>query len=112
MNGNDPSVISKDVSINGRITGDKSLSVEGRLEGQVSLGNELHVLETGEVEAEIEADTITIEGVLDGDVVARQIVRLVSGCRVTGNIQTPRIEIDENADFKGNIDMDVSVESE
>ena len=59
--------------------------------------------------AEIDADSVTVEGTLDGDIVAQETVRLMPGCEVTGNIRAPRINIEEGAMFKGNIDMDVDL---
>ena len=97
------------ISINGRLTGDEEVTVEGRVEGTVSLDSHLVVAEDGTVVAEIDVDSITVQGTLDGDIVARDTVRLTPGCNVTGNIRAPRINIEEGAMFKGNIDMDVEL---
>lgn len=97
------------ITINGRLTGDEDVTVEGRVEGTVSLDSHLLVAEDGTVVAEIDVDSITVEGTLDGDIVASDTVRLAPGCNVTGNIRAPRINIEEGALFKGNIDMDVDM---
>ena len=97
------------ISVNGRLTGDEEVTVVGRVEGTVALDSHLMVAEDGTVVAEIDADSVTIEGTLDGDVVAQDTVRLMPGCNVTGNIRAPRINIEEGAMFKGNIDMDVEL---
>lgn len=102
-------LISSQTEINGRVTGDQQLAVEGTVEGAISLDNKLSVRESGEIIAEIEAHSVVVEGIVDGDIVADDLVVLVAGCEVTGNIRTPRIEIEEEAEFKGNIDMDVSL---
>ena len=97
------------IAINGRLTGDQEVTVEGRVEGTVALDSHLVVAEQGEVVAEVEVDSITVEGTLDGDIVAEDTVRLMPDCNVTGNIRAPRINIEEGAMFKGNIDMDVEL---
>lgn len=97
------------ITVNGRLTGSEDVTVVGRVEGTVALDSQLMVAEDGEVVAEVEADTVTIEGTLDGDIVADDTVRLMPGCQVTGNIRAPRINIEEGALFKGNIDMDVEM---
>ena len=97
------------ITVNGRLTGSEDVTVVGRVEGTVALDSQLVVAEDGEVVAEVEADTVTIEGTLDGDIVADDTVRLMPGCQVTGNIRAPRINIEEGALFKGNIDMDVEM---
>ena len=97
------------ITVNGRLTGDEDVTVEGRVDGTVALNSHLVVAEDGEVVAEVDCDSVTIEGTLDGDVVAQDTVRLMPGCNVTGNIRAPRINIEEGALFKGNIDMDVDL---
>lgn len=97
------------ITVDGRLTGDADVRVEGRVEGTVSLNSHLTIADDGTVVAEIDAESVTIEGTLDGDIVAQETVRLAPGCNVTGNIQAPRINIEEGAQFKGNIDMDVDL---
>lgn len=95
------------VSINGRLTGSTEVNVFGRVEGNIILENHLLVEQGGEVVAQVEAQTMTVRGMLNGDVVAHDVVTLATGSVVTGNIRAPRIIIEEGARFKGNIDMDV-----
>ena len=97
------------VAVNGRLTGNEAVTVFGRIEGTIVLENHLQVAQGGEVVAQVEATTITVEGALNGDVVAHELVTLAASSVVTGNIRAPRIVIEEGARFKGNIDMDVAV---
>ncbi len=97
------------ITVNGRLTGDEEVTVEGRVEGTVALDSRLVVSGDGTVVAEVDADSVTVEGTLDGDIVAQDTVRLLPGCQVTGNIRAPTINIEEGAMFKGNIDMDVEI---
>ncbi len=96
------------VAVSGRLTGNEGVTVFGRVEGTIVLENHLLVAQGGEVVAEVEATTLTVEGTLNGDVVAHELVTLAAGSTVTGNIRAPRIVIEEGARFKGNIDMDVA----
>lgn len=95
------------VSVNGRLTGNAGVNVLGRIEGSIILESHLQVEQGGEVVAQVEAKTLTVHGMLNGDVVAHEVVTLATGSVVTGNIRAPRIIIEEGARFKGNIDMDV-----
>lgn len=99
--------IGEGVLVNGRLTGDEEVTVHGRMEGAIHLGNHLLVAKEGVVVADVEANTLTVLGHLNGEVVVHDIVTLKSGSVVTGNIRTPRIIIEEGARFKGNVDMDV-----
>lgn len=109
MASSDNCLIGPGITVNGRLTGDADVSVEGRVEGTVSLNSHLAVAEEGTVVAEIDVDSITVEGTVDGDIVAQETVRLAPGCNVTGNVRAPRVNIEEGAKFKGNIDMDVDL---
>jgi cytoskeletal protein CcmA (bactofilin family) len=102
-------LISADTVINGRISGDEDVTVEGTVEGTISLESELIVADGGSVVADVEVETATVRGRLDGEIVVRGAITLEPGCRVTGNIRSPRVIIEEGARFKGNIDMDVEM---
>ena len=97
------------IVVNGRLTGDEEVAVFGRIEGTITLSNRLVVEDGGVVVADIEAEAISIHGELNGNVVAKDVVTLHSGCIVTGNLRAPRVLIEEGARFKGNIDMDVDL---
>ncbi len=105
----DSCTIGAQITINGRLTGDEEVTVQGTIEGTIALNNRLSVDEGGRVVADVEADSVSVRGYLEGDVVARDIVQLLAGSTVTGNIRAPRINIEEGARFRGNIDMDVSL---
>jgi cytoskeletal protein CcmA (bactofilin family) len=105
----DSCTIGPQITINGRLTGQEEVCVQGTLEGTVALDNRLVVDEGGRVVADVEADAVSVRGYLEGEIVARQVVQLLAGSTVTGNIRAPRINIEEGARFRGNIDMDVSM---
>jgi cytoskeletal protein CcmA (bactofilin family) len=83
--------------------------VSGRIEGTVALEDELVIASDGVVVADVEAESVSVEGTLEGTVVARDTVRLCAGCAVTGDVRSPRVIIEEGARFKGNVDMDVQL---
>ncbi|MFB6264962.1 MAG: polymer-forming cytoskeletal protein [Bradymonadaceae bacterium] len=97
------------VAVDGRITGDADVTVEGQVEGTVELDGELIVAPDGEVFADVEVESATVEGRLDGDLLARDTVQLREGANVTGTIRTPRLDVEEGARVEGNIDMDVEL---
>lgn len=105
-----PCTIGPGIAVNGRLSGDGEVIVYGTVEGNVVLEQTLTVEEGGRVVADIDVASIIIRGEVEGEVVARERVELVEGCLVTGNLRAPRIVIAEGARFKGNIDMDVTVD--
>lgn len=101
--------IGPDIKITGRLSGDEDVNVQGTVEGTISLNSRLSIEKDGRVVADVEVDSIAVHGYLEGEVVARELVQLLPGCTVTGNIRAPRIKIEDGARFRGNIDMDVAM---
>jgi len=97
------------IVVNGRIIGDEEVTVIGRVEGTIALSHNVVIEDAGTVVADLEVQAISVRGTLEGNVVARDVVTLHSGCTVTGNLRAPRVVIEEGARFKGNVDMDVDV---
>lgn len=99
-------LIGSAIKIDGTISGEENLTIEGAVKGAVNLpGHEVLVGKSGQVAANINAATVSIEGTVKGDIVGGKRVVLTPDGRVEGNISSPRINLQEGAKFKGSIDM-------
>jgi cytoskeletal protein CcmA (bactofilin family) len=92
------------------ITGESSfktmLRVDGRFSGKInSTGGTLIVGSGGQVDANIEVSVATIHGVVNGDIVATDRVELGRAAKLTGNITTPTLVIEQGAVFEGSCKM-------
>lgn len=101
------SYIGRNIVIEGEITGDEELTLEGTVRGKIAVKAALLVGKTGSVEAEIEAKKVDLYGTVEGNLTADERVELKQGCRMMGNITSPRVLISDGAVFKGKIDMEV-----
>src|SRR5688572_23510491 len=82
------------------------LRVDGHLTGTVtSDGGTLIVGTNGQVDANISVGVATVNGVINGDVIATEKIQLGRTARVMGNIATPRLVIEEGAIFEGGCNM-------
>ena len=82
------------------------LRVDGHLTGTVtSDGGTLIVGTNGQVDANVSVGVATVNGVVNGDVIASEKVQLGRTARVVGNIATPRLVIEEGAVFEGGCSM-------
>ncbi|HVF30826.1 MAG TPA: polymer-forming cytoskeletal protein [Pyrinomonadaceae bacterium] len=82
------------------------LRVDGHLTGTVtSDGGTLIVGTNGQVDANVSVGVATVNGVINGDVIASDKVQLGRTARVMGNIATPRLVIEEGAVFEGGCTM-------
>ncbi len=97
-------VIGKTAQIRGRISGDGDLRVEGTVHGDVAVRGEMVVADEGEVSADVQAKSVIVEGVLEGDIHADAGITIRAGARVKGTIVGNRIAIDEGAIVSGRID--------
>ena len=88
------------------------LRVDGHLTGRVtSESGTLIIGSTGRVDANILVAAAMINGTVNGDIIASEKVELGRTARVVGNIQTPRIVIEDGAIFEGNCTMVKSKEA-
>ncbi|MBX3292951.1 MAG: polymer-forming cytoskeletal protein [Acidobacteria bacterium] len=78
------------------------LRVDGHLVGSVSSGSGTLIVGTnGQVDANVMVSSAMVNGVVNGDIIATERVQLGRTAKVVGNIQTPRIIIEEGAVFEG-----------
>ena len=92
------------------LTGDTNfqmmLRVDGHLQGTItSDSGTLLVGTTGQVDANVAVASATINGTVNGDILATEKIHLGRTAKVVGNIQTPRIVIEEGAVIEGGISM-------
>jgi cytoskeletal protein CcmA (bactofilin family) len=103
---NSVSTISAGLKIRGDISGDCHLIVEGETHGKIHLANgRVTVGASGRVNADIVAPEIVIEGSVQGNLQARDNVRMGSASHVQGSVLSPRIRIEDGARFRGKVEM-------
>ena len=82
------------------------LRVDGHLTGTVtSDGGTLIVGTNGQVDANVSVGVATINGTVNGDVIASEKIQLGRTAKVMGNVATPRLVIEEGAVFEGGCSM-------
>jgi len=82
------------------------LRVDGQLTGKVaSEDGTLLVGSTGQVDADITVSGAVINGTVNGDIIATSKLELGRTARVVGNIQAPRLIIEDGAILEGSCSM-------
>ena len=82
------------------------MRVDGHLSGRItSTSGTLIVGANGKVDANIEVAVATIQGTVNGDIIASQRLEIGRAGRVNGNIQTPSLIIEQGALFEGSCKM-------
>jgi cytoskeletal protein CcmA (bactofilin family) len=99
-------VIGKSVQIRGEVNGSEDLIVDGVVEGTITLSDSrLTIGQTAKVSANVSARDVVVVGTLLGDVRASGKVELRQGSTLTGDLTAARLSIEENANFKGKVDL-------
>jgi cytoskeletal protein CcmA (bactofilin family) len=92
------------------LTGDTNfhmmLRVDGHLTGTItSDGGTLIVGTQGQVDANISVSTAMVNGTVNGDIFATEKIQLGRTARVVGNIQSPRVVLEDGALLEGSCSM-------
>lgn len=93
--------------IKGELTGNEDLTIDGRVEGRIDLKqHRLTIGPGGKITADIQAKYVTIQGEVQGNITAQEMVEIQPGGKLRGDIITPRVSIMDGAFFKGSVEME------
>lgn len=105
------SVIGQTLVFKGDLSAEEDLLIQGRVFGTIMHNAQnLTIGAHGNVEADIVAQHVIIQGNVRGEVRASESITVEASARVEGNLYAPRIGLKEGAKFKGSIDMGESWE--
>lgn len=102
----DKTVLGPTLEVEGEIEGDEDLVIQGRVQGKIVSRKSLTVDSSGNVEATVTTNSMTVSGKLSGNVQASDKVELQKDGKMIGDIKAPRVIIADGAKFKGHIEMD------
>jgi cytoskeletal protein CcmA (bactofilin family) len=98
--------IGKTIVICGEVKGNEDLVVDGRVEGTISLSeSRLTIGPNAQVAADLSARDVLVLGHVKGNVVPSGRVELRAGCVVEGDIRALRLAVEDNAIFRGKVDL-------
>jgi cytoskeletal protein CcmA (bactofilin family) len=96
-----PTIIGHGAFFEGNITSASGLRIEGRVRGKVKCDHSVVVGHTAKVEAEIESQSVLIDGEVIGNVTAKDQIEITQRGRLRGDIQTPKLVTEPGAHFDG-----------
>jgi cytoskeletal protein CcmA (bactofilin family) len=98
--------VGKAVKLVGQIFSREDLYIDGEVEGTVeALEHKLTIGPNGTVRATIKAREVVALGSIHGNVEATDKIEIRKDAKLTGDIRTARIIIEDGAYFKGSIDI-------
>ena len=94
-------LLSGGVSIKGSVKFRNSLLIDGEVEGEIDSTGALTIGEHAKIRGTIRAKSVNVRGTIDGNIYASERCELGAGCTLRGDIEAPRLVVDENATFLG-----------
>ena len=74
---------------------------DGQVEGKIDSTGVLTIGENASVRGDVRARSIKVRGSVEGNIFASERCELQAGCTLNGDIEAPRLIVDENATFNG-----------
>lgn len=96
----------------GKLAFDGHVRLNGEFKGEIRAEGTLIVGEGARIEAQIAVDTLVVSGTIIGNVVARSRIEMHAPARVTGDVTTPVLVVDEGSVFDGQCHMERAREAE
>ena len=98
--------IGKSLKIKGTITGTEDLYIDGQVEGTIRLEeNSLTIGPNGDIDADVFAKDIVVEGKVTGNVKAGDRIDIRKTGSLSGDLSAARIVIEDGAVFRGSVDI-------
>lgn len=95
-----PTIISRDLKIEGDIVGSGIIEIEGSIKGVIN-GNSVVLREDGKIEGTIIAESLNLRGKFNGIIKAKNI-SISSKAKVQGDIEYESLSVDDGAYIDGN----------
>ena len=93
--------LSSEVSIEGDLSFRNELRIDGKVNGKINATGALTVGKNARVRGEVRVKSLTVQGTIEGNVFASERCVLESGATLRGDVESPRLALDENASFLG-----------
>jgi cytoskeletal protein CcmA (bactofilin family) len=99
--GAEVTVVGQGARLEGTVVSAGSLRIDGHVKGKITADGDVVLSPNSQVEADIDAQNVTVGGRFKGNIVAKQKAELARGGRVDGNVTSKVLVVAEGALFAG-----------
>jgi cytoskeletal protein CcmA (bactofilin family) len=99
------SVLGLGVTIEGKLEGNGDVRMAGKFKGEIQIKGNLIIQKGAHLTAKINAEAITIEGELEGTVVASGQVTLAESGQVIGDLKAKTLAVAAGSRMRGNVEF-------
>jgi cytoskeletal protein CcmA (bactofilin family) len=97
--------LGKDTEFEGKFSFTGAVRIDGKFTGEIESSGTLIVGEAATITSQIRVADMIISGEVNGDVVAENKIEISVPGKMFGNIQTPKLVIEEGVIFEGKCKM-------
>ena len=97
--------LGRDTEFDGKFSFTGAVRIDGKLSGEIFSSGTLIVGESAVIKAQINVADMLISGEVHGDIFAENKIEIKVPGKLFGNIQTPKLVIEEGVIFEGNCKM-------
>jgi cytoskeletal protein CcmA (bactofilin family) len=102
------SVIASEVEITGTIHSSGSVRIDGKLDGELHCTGDAVIGKTAVIKGNIAVNGVVVEGTVNGNIVAKDRIEMKSTARVTGDIKSKRLSVEDGVTFVGRSEVNPS----
>jgi len=95
----------KDSLLKGKMNSEGIFRLDGKVEGEIYHRGTLVIGETAVIKGKVEATTLILNGILEGEVTAEERMEIHASGKLYGTIFTPIFVIQDGGIFEGNCKM-------
>ncbi len=97
-------IIGEGAKIKGEIKEENEITIHGNVDGDIEC-KDLFVGKTGLVKGKIKADSLCVEGSIEGDINIRELLKLMSSSYVSGKVHYGSLQINEGGKLIGELEF-------
>jgi cytoskeletal protein CcmA (bactofilin family) len=97
-------IIGEGATIKGEIVEENEITVQGNVDGDIQCKN-LIVGKTGSIKGKIKADSLNVEGSIEGEIIVKELLKLMSSSYVSGKISYGSLQINEGGKLIGELEF-------
>ena len=97
-------IIGEGATIKGEIKEENEITIQGNVDGDIECKN-LIIGKKGSVKGKIKADTLYVEGSVEGEISVKELLKLMSSSYISGKINYGSLQINEGGKLIGELEF-------
>ncbi|HMP89549.1 MAG TPA: polymer-forming cytoskeletal protein [Kiritimatiellia bacterium] len=102
------SLIAADVEIIGTIKSSSAVRIEGKLDGELVCAADAVIGKSAVIKGNISVNSVVIEGLIQGNIIAKDKIEMKSTAKVHGDINSKRLSVEDGVTFIGRSEVNPS----